>query len=1437
MAKTKPQLFYILFAMLAFFVVFITAIFIFHTVIAERIDFFVSSSQEYKDTIHIRFDAPENFFHNVERAHFSNRGVEPKFYQSRAELITLDPIEIPQKNIIADITEYAEIPTGTSVFYQISPDNERWYYYNGTNWSTVDDCNDCVNTADDLRQAFSATSVTGNIHIKIILVSNQRNRPLIHSIDFLLAKEKANTATVLRSAISTVMRTLVRAFDTLSIAPVYAQEATSTTQELPENPQTTSTPTTTLPIQEGSVQTTTSLKSTIQTSTPEETPLDLQEDTTQIKENKPKAKKDKPPETNVYPLLECVSDNGDSSYTAYFGYNSEYTDSVDISVGPNNKFSPNPQDRGQVTTFSPGQTDPYPQYAFSTVFFEKKITWTIKAPDGKNQKVDATSDGSSPACPSNWDGSDLIVSGECVPPFVRFTVTNAGDGDMAGTGVYRIYRNDALEDVQTLPMLVAGASTTVDVAADGSPVSIQVDQRPDHPAGGFVNARVEGCEPQQPPTVFDDAVETRINTPVTIDVLANDTDADGTIDESTLAITEEPLHGAALITTSTDGQIVYTPETDYYGSDTFTYQVCDNDGLCDAATVEIFILVPPSANDDTISAIQGEEKILSILGNDTDVDGVLIPGSLQITASSTHGFAAANTVSGTIAYAPDDQFYGQDALEYQICDDDGLCDTATVSITILAPPIALNDNTAAVSGQAKNIDILLNDTDPDGLIDPESLSMIESPLHGNAIVNNGLIIYTSTNGYSGEDTFVYQICDTDTLCDEANVFITVVKQDVEASGEVGGGLALFPPNASPDTGKTRMNTSIELNILANDFDPDNTLNPLSLALLVEPTHGQAIANTSSGIISYTPTRDFFGTDTLTYIICDITNLCTNATVNVVVLAPPVAYDDAASAAPDATQTISVVSNDIDPDGTLNTDSLRILQAPGEYFDEAAPFSLPEHGSATVQSDGTISYVPNAAYVGNDQFFYEICDNDGLCDTAMVRVSVGQPAPPVAQPDRAIVQQGNSVTVPLTQNDQAINGTLLLTTLSLISLPEHGSATLDTTNGTLRYTADTDYLGEDALVYRICDSIGLCSQGTVSISIGPKPVERTISSVPQQAPPSLFIGSVTLPTVTELTVSPEIRVLPDICGARFTDETFAVGGTFTGDPNTIRQFEYSITDGVSWNPIGAVQIASDGASLSVPFSDLQSKKYVLRMRAILDDGTAITSEGCPFTVDRGLVVASVQYLSEETGTTPIHIEDATPLRAGERQDVFLEAKGADRVTLTVEQTGETIPLSYNKNIKLWQGNFRFDVPGEYRLSVEAQSDIATYKRDLNTLVVRDVSNIESTDGTPIDDVIVSIYRQDPNTGVFSVWDEASIQTQNPLLTGKNISRIFPPDVYIEADKNGYATKTSRIFTLDRQSLISTNIILEQQTISNAINTFLPDPESDSRLPFQFNPQKM
>ncbi len=185
--------------------------------------------------------------------------------------------------------------------------------------------------------------------------------------------------------------------------------------------------------------------------------------------------------------------------------------------------------------------------------------------------------------------------------------------------------------------------------------------------------------------------------------------------------------------------------------------------------------------------------------------------------------------------------------------------------------------------------------------------------------------------------------------------------------------------------------------------------------------------------------------------------------------PPVAHDDNASVSSGESVDIYVLANDTDADDNLDISTLSITAAPNSSA-----------GSATVNSDGTITYDANSSYAGTDTFTYEICDDLNACDTADVDVTIGQNSPPVAHNDSGTAIVGQSVTLHVTANDTDPDGNLDVSSVSVATLPAKGNAVpADDGSGDVVYTAVNS--GADSFEYRVCDTFGLCDTATVSVS--------------------------------------------------------------------------------------------------------------------------------------------------------------------------------------------------------------------------------------------------------------------------------------------------------------------------------------------------------------------
>ncbi len=194
-----------------------------------------------------------------------------------------------------------------------------------------------------------------------------------------------------------------------------------------------------------------------------------------------------------------------------------------------------------------------------------------------------------------------------------------------------------------------------------------------------------------PPVAVDDIAITNEDFQLPIDVLENDTDPQDNIDPTTLKIVGPALHGT-LIVNSYSGLVIYTPESNYNGTDYFIYEVCDTDGLCDQAFVSITINATNDtviAVDDSFSTKVNKAITCNILNNDSDsLDqlGNIDPGSLSIERSPQNGSINIDQITGEVTYIPEEGFFGNDYFVYKICDDGyplpATCDIATVVISV-----------------------------------------------------------------------------------------------------------------------------------------------------------------------------------------------------------------------------------------------------------------------------------------------------------------------------------------------------------------------------------------------------------------------------------------------------------------------------------------------------------------------------------------------------------------------------------------------------------------------------------------------------------------------------------------------------------------------------------------------------------------------------------
>ncbi len=183
-----------------------------------------------------------------------------------------------------------------------------------------------------------------------------------------------------------------------------------------------------------------------------------------------------------------------------------------------------------------------------------------------------------------------------------------------------------------------------------------------------------------PPVANPDTIQTPMNTAVMVDVQTNDCDYEG--DVMTTAVVANPGNGTAVA--QVNGDIQYTPDNGYSGTDYLAYSVCDPTPGCDTTYVMIIVLpdnTAPTAVDDNAATSQSVAVTIDVQANDSDPDAD--PLTTTIVSNPLNGTVAVQG-GDSILYTPNGGFSGNDLFTYEICDDGApnLCDQASVTISV-----------------------------------------------------------------------------------------------------------------------------------------------------------------------------------------------------------------------------------------------------------------------------------------------------------------------------------------------------------------------------------------------------------------------------------------------------------------------------------------------------------------------------------------------------------------------------------------------------------------------------------------------------------------------------------------------------------------------------------------------------------------------------------
>jgi len=521
--------------------------------------------------------------------------------------------------------------------------------------------------------------------------------------------------------------------------------------------------------------------------------------------------------------------------------------------------------------------------------------------------------------------------------------------------------------------------------------------------------------PAQPPAnnapvAGDDTATTAINTPLTVTVLANDTDRDGNALTLTGATLANPAQGSVVV--NPDGTLTFTPASNVSGPIAITYTVSDGQGGSASATVTVTVgaNTPPSGADAGRALAEDGSYVVAIADfgfTDPDagqtfagvrIDSIPAAGSLLLDGVAVAAGAtitAADIAAGRLTFVPAADANGAPyaSFGFSVQDSAGAFDptpnTINFSVTpINDAPIARNDLASTPINTPATIAVLGNDNDIDGDTLSVTGATLSDPSLGSVTVNpDGTLGFTPASNVSGAVVINYTIADPSGALSTATVTVSVGSNSAPAGADATATLAedtsrTFAPSdfgySDADAGQTFANVRIDTLPAAGAL----TFNGAPVVA------GQLIAASDLAQLVFTPAANANGNGyaSFTFSVQDSAGAFDPAPNTITfdvtpVNDTPLAQDDLASTPINtALANIAVLANDSDVDG----DALTVT---------GAALADPALGSVTINPDGTLNFVPGTNVSGPVAINYTIADGQGGTTSAVVTVNVGANTPP------------------------------------------------------------------------------------------------------------------------------------------------------------------------------------------------------------------------------------------------------------------------------------------------------------------------------------------------------------------------------------------------------------------------------------------------------------
>ncbi|WP_256867732.1 tandem-95 repeat protein [Vibrio parahaemolyticus] len=691
-------------------------------------------------------------------------------------------------------------------------------------------------------------------------------------------------------------------------------------------------------------------------------------------------------------------------------------------------------------------------------------------------------------------------------------------------------------------------------------------------------------------------------TPYTINLNTAFSDVDNVDGELSFSVSGNSNIQVSIV----NGIATFTPTADWNGSEALTFTATDPSGESVSQTVNFTVAPVADIVADKATVVEDTPTIIKVLGNDT------FEGDDKVVSLDTNNGPANGTVSvnpdSSVTYTPNDNYHGTDSFTY-IVTSGGVSESTTVNVDVTPvndAPVAKDDTAITDEDTPVTIDVLPNDTDVDGdKLSIESASVPEA--QGKVEIVDGKLVFTPAENFNGDAEITYTVTDGQ-LTDEAKVTVTVNPVNDAPTIKVDAVEGITENAVSTDT----LVATLEV---ADTDTPEDQLtvslenNSNGYFVLV----GDEVKLTQAGVDAVNNDELNLKDLTISASVSDGVNPTASDSDSLVV--------NRVNDAPTVENAIAdqVLSEDFD---TYTIDLNEVFKD----TDSSLEFSVSGNNSIQISIvNGVATITPTADWNGKETITFTAKDPSGESVNQTVEFTV---APVVdIEADSADVVEDTPTIINVLGND-TFESTDKVVSLDAENGPKNGTVIVNN-DGTVTYTPDDNYVGEDTFTY-IVTSGGVSESTTVSVDVTPEndaPVAKDDTAITDEDTP---VTIDVLPNDTDVDgdkLSIQSATVPEAQG-----KVEIVDGKLVFTPaenfNGHAEITYTVTDGA----------LTDQATLKVTVNAVNDTPVVesnIADQALAEDFT-------PYTIDLNTAFSDVDNVDGEltfsvSGNSNIQVE--------------------------------------------------------------------------------------------------------------------------------------------------------------------------------------------------------